>query len=290
MITELVHSASALAVADVAREVNRVAIVSGSSNADLFGPACTPNSVMWTYDSWAMAAALGGGVVRDGGRRWFFVTSDSAGGEVVGRVRVPINTSDMTSFLVQAGSSGADVIALALGGADLINAVKQAQEFQISGKDRRIVSPVTFDTDVHSLGLPAAQHLRGATAFYWDSNDETRAFAKRFAATHRQAIPTMVQAGVYAGLRHYLKAVATASPTDGRAVVAEMKRLPTDDPLFGKGSIRVDGRKLHPMYLFEVKTPAESKGPWDYLKIGATIPVEEAIRPLADGACPLASP
>jgi len=300
-IVDLVHSASALAVTDIARSQDRVAIVSGSSSSDLFGSACTPNTVHWTYDSWAIAASIASAVVKSGGDTWFFLTSDTtaghalerdianavkaAGGTVMGSVRSPINTPDFSSFLLTASSSQAKVLVLVAGGSDFTNALKQAHEFGFAGSGRRIVAPVVFETDVRALGLPIAQGLGSVTSFYWDMNGSTRAFSARFAARHKGARPTMVQAGVYAGLLHYLKAVSDDGSLAGRAAVARMKELPTDDPLFGKGSIRIDGRKLQPMYFYQIKSPDQSKGQWDYLRILDTIPADKATRPLSEGGC-----
>ncbi|TWT08642.1 ABC transporter substrate-binding protein [Reyranella sp. CPCC 100927] len=300
-IVDLVHSASALAVTELARSQDKVAIVSGSSSSDLFGAACTPNTVHWTYDSWAIAASIANAVVKSGGDTWFFLTSDTsaghalerdisnavkaAGGKVVGAVRSAINTPDFASHLLTASSSQAKVLVLVAGGSDFTNALKQAHEFGFAGAGRRIVAPVVFETDVRALGLPVAQGLGSVTSFYWDMNESTRQFATRFAARHKGAKPTMVQAGVYAGLLHYLKAVADDGSAGGRTVVTRMKELPTDDPLFGKGSIRIDGRKLQPMFYYQVKAPEQSKGPWDYLRILDTVPADKAIRPLSEGGC-----
>jgi branched-chain amino acid transport system substrate-binding protein len=304
-IAELVHSASALAVAEIARNSDRVVLISGSSSSDITGKSCSPNTVHWTYDSWSQSAALAGSVVKGGGDTWFLLVSDSAagaalerdvgaavqrqGGRIVGAVRVPLNASDMASFLQQAVASKAKVIAFALGGGDFSNALKQAQEFGVTETGQQIVAPVLFETDVRGLSLATAQKLRASTSFYWDLNDGTRSFAERFAKRHRGAMPTMVQAGVYASVLHYLKAAEQGDFSSGRQVVARMKAMPTDDPLFGRGSIRIDGRKIQPMYLFEVKKPSESKGPWDLLHILETIPADRSIRPLAEGGCSLTS-
>jgi branched-chain amino acid transport system substrate-binding protein len=250
-----------------------------------------------------LANGTGSAIVKRGGNTWFFLTADyafgyalerdteavvtKAGGTIVGKVRVPINTQDFSSFLLQAQSSKAKIIGLANAGGDTINSIKQAAEFGIVKGGQNLAGLLVFLSDVHGLGLDKAQGLILTTTFYWDMNDQTRAWSKRFAAANGGKYPTMVQAGVYAGTLHYLKAVAALKSDEGAKVVAKMKEMPTDDPLFGKGTIRVDGRKIHPAYLVEVKKPSESKGPYDYYKILATIPADQAFRPLADGGCEL---
>ena len=305
-IVDVPTSSVALAVNDVVRDKNKVFLVSGAASSDLTGPKCSPNTVHWTYDTWALANGNGKAIVKTGGSSWFFITADYAfghalerdtaavveanGGKVVGKVRVPLNTSDFSSFLLQAQGSKAKIIGLANAGGDTINSIKQAAEFGIVKGGQNLAGLLVFISDVHALGLPTAQGLILTEAFYWDRNDESRAFAKRFAPQYKGNMPTMVQAGVYSAVLHYLKAVeALKSASDGKAVIAKMKDLPTDDPLFGKGTIRADGRKLHDMYLFEVKKPEESKAPWDYYKLRATIPAAEAFRPLKEGNCPLVS-
>jgi len=305
-IVDVPTSSVALAVNDVVRDKNKVFLVSGAASSDLTGPKCSPNTVHWTYDTWALANGTGKAIVKTGGSSWFFITADYAfghalerdtaavveanGGKVVGKVRVPLNTSDFSSFLLQAQGSKAKIIGLANAGGDTINSIKQAAEFGIVKGGQNLAGLLVFISDVHALGLPTAQGLILTEAFYWDRNDESRAFAKRFAPQYKGNMPTMVQAGVYSAVLHYLKAVeALKSASDGKAVIAKMKDLPTDDPLFGKGTIRADGRKLHDMYLFEVKKPEESKAPWDYYKLRATIPAAEAFRPLKEGNCPLVS-
>jgi branched-chain amino acid transport system substrate-binding protein len=274
-----------------------------AASSSLTGKACSPNTVHWTYDTWALANGTGSAIVKTGGDTWFFITADYAfghalerdteavvvknGGKVLGKVRHPLNTADFSSFLLQAQSSKAKIIGLANAGGDTTNTIKQAAEFGIVKGGQSLAGLLVFITDVHALGLPTAQGLIMTEAFYWDANDKTRAFAKRFAELDRGIHPTMVHAGVYAATLHYLKAVEALKSDDGTKVIAKMKEMPTDDPLFGKGTIRADGRKLHPMYLFEVKKPAESKGPWDYYKLRATIPVEQAFRPIDQGDCPL---
>jgi branched-chain amino acid transport system substrate-binding protein len=303
VIVDVPNSAVALAVSQVTREKNKVFIGSGPASSDLTGKACSPNTVHWTYDTWMLANGTGSAIVKTGGDSWFFLTSDYAfghalerdteavvlknGGKVLGKVRHPLNTQDFSSFLLQAQSSKAKIIGLANAGGDTINSIKQASEFGIVKGGQSLAGMLVFISDVHGLGLQTAQGLIFTTTFYWDMNDQTRAFSKRIAAANGGKNPTMVHAGVYAGVLHYLKAVEAAKTDDGLKVVAQMKSMPTDDPLFGKGSIRADGRKLHPAYLVEVKKPAESKGPYDYYKVRATIPAEQAFRPLADGSCAL---
>jgi branched-chain amino acid transport system substrate-binding protein len=304
MVVDVPTSSVALAVNTITKEKNKVFLVSGAATADLTGKACTPNTVHWTYDTWSLANGTANAIVKTGGDTWFFLTADyafghalerdttavveKAGGKVVGKVRHPFPGQDFSSFLLQAQQSKAKIIGLANAGGDTINSIKQAGEFGIVEGGQNLAGLLVFITDVHALGLKTAQGLIFTESWYWDLNDANRAFANEFAAANKGNRPTMVQAGVYSAVTHYLKAVhALKSDADGAAVVAKMKEMPTDDRLFGKGSIRQDGRKIHPMYLFEVKKPAESKGPWDYYKLRATIPAEEAFRPLADGGCPL---
>ena len=304
VIVDLPNSAVALAVGDIVREKNKVAIGSGAGTALLTGAKCSPNFVHWTYDTWAMGHASARGVLSSGPKTWFFVTADYAfghdlekqaseevlasGGKIIGSVRHPLGASDFSSFLLQAQASGADVVALANAGGDTTNSVKQAAEFKIGGK-QKIVALIFDLQSVPALGLNTAQGLVAVNAFYWDTNDQTREWSKRFQERHaKKMMPNHMHAGVYAAVLHYLKAVdKVGSPSDGAAVVAAMKAMPTDDPLFGTGTIRADGRKIHPMYLLEVKTPAESKGEWDAFKIVQTIPADKAFRPLNEGGCPL---
>jgi branched-chain amino acid transport system substrate-binding protein len=306
MIVDVPNSGVALAIADVTRQKNKVFVGSGPASSDLTGPKCSPNTVHWTYDTWMLANGTGKAIVKTGGDTWFFLTSDYAfghalerdtsavveanGGKVLGKVRHPINTNDFSSFLLQAQSSKAKVIGLANAGGDTINSIKQAAEFGIVKGGQNLAGLLVFASDVNALGLDTAQGLIFTETWYWDLNDSNRAWTKRWHAERNAAgkVPTMNQAGVYAGTLHYLKAVAELkSAADGKAVVAQMKKMPTDDPLFGKGTIRADGRKLHPAYLFEVKKPSESKYPGDFYKVRATIPADEAFRPLRDGGCPL---
>ncbi len=303
LIVDVPTSSVVLAVNQVTREKNKVLIVSTGATVDLTGKACTPNSIHWTYDTWSLANGTGTAVVKGGGDTWFFLTADYAfghsleqqteavvknlGGKVNGKVRHPFPSADMSSFLLQAQASRAKIIGLANAGADTINAIKQGAEFGIAKGGQQFAGLLVFLTDVHSLGLDVAQGLLLTESFYWDLNDQTRAFSKRFAQRHKGAMPTMGQAGVYSAVLHYLKAVEALKSDVGDKVVARMKELPTDDPVFGKGRVRQDGRKIHDMYLFEVKKPAESKGAWDCYKLRGTIPAEQAFRPEKDGGCPL---
>jgi branched-chain amino acid transport system substrate-binding protein len=304
VIVDVPTSSVALAVSDIVRDKNKVFLVSAAATSDLTGPKCTPNTIHWTYDTWALANGTGKAIVKTGGDTWFFITADYAfghalerdtaavveknGGKVVGKVRHPFPGSDFSSFLLQAQASKAKIIGLANAGGDTINSIKQASEFGITQGGQNLAALLAFITDVHALGLQTAQGLIMTEAWYWDLNDANREFTKRFAPQYKGIHPTMVHAGVYSAVLHYLKAVeALKSDADGKAVVAKMKELPTDDKLFGKGTVRADGRKIHPMYLFEVKKPSESKQAWDYYKLRATIPADEAFRPLAEGGCPL---
>ena len=308
VIVDVPNSGVALAVSQVAAQKNKVFLVSGAAASDLTGPKCNANTVHWTYDTWMLANGTGRAIVKTGGDTWFFLTADyafgaalerdtkaaveKAGGKVLGAVRHPLNTNDFSSFLLQAQASKAKIIGLANAGGDTINAIKQGAEFGIVKGGQKFAGLLVFASDVNALGLQTAQGLTLTETWYWDMNDANRAWTKRWQAERNAPgkFPTMVQAGVYSAVTHYLKAVAALkSAADGKAVVAEMKKLPTDDPLFGKGTVRADGRTLHPAYLFEVKAPAESKYPGDFYKLRATIPADEAFRPLKDGNCPLAS-
>ncbi len=298
-------SSVALAVAQITREKNKAFVNSGGGTADLTGPACTPNTVHWTYDTAALANGTGRAMLKRGGKSWYFITADYAfglalerdtkavveknGGTVVGGVRTPFPNPDFSSFLLQAQASKAQVIGLADAGQDAANAIKQAHEFGIRDGGQKIAALLVAITDIHSLGLEIAQGLDFTASFYWDLNEGTRAFAQRFSKLMGgNKMPTSYQAGVYASALHYLKAVAALhSAKDGAAVVAKMKAMPTDDPLFGQGTIRADGRKIHPMYLFEAKAPSESKGEWDLYKVLETIPAEQAFRPMSEGGCPM---
>ena len=306
VIVDVPNSGVALAVSGVVKDKNGVFLNSGAATSDLTGKACTPNTVHWTYDTYALANGTGKAVVKAGGDSWFFLTADYAfghalqrdtsavveanGGKVLGSVNVPLNTPDFSSFLLQAQASKAKIIGLANAGGDTTNSIKQAHEFGVAGGGQKLAALLLFISDVNAIGLDIAQGLQFTETFYWDANDDTRAFSKRFSERMKNhAMPTMVQAGVYASVIDYLKALEAlgGNPHDGAKVVAKMKELPTDDPLFGKGVIRADGRTIHPAYLFEVKSPSESKYPWDYYKLIATIPADEAFRPLAQSECPL---
>ncbi|MFO1025030.1 MAG: ABC transporter substrate-binding protein [Acetobacteraceae bacterium] len=305
MLVEVANSGVGLAVANIAKEKNKVYLNTGAATSDLTGPACNANTVHWVYDTYMLAKSTGGAMVTAGGDSWFFITADYAfgkalqrdttafvnekGGKVVGSVAYPFpGTTDFSSYLIQAQASGAKVLGLANAGTDLINAIKQSKEFGIK---MRLAGLLLFLTDVHSLGLDVAQGIVLTDSFYWDMNDRSRAFSNRYSPRMNGARPTMIQAGVYSATMHYLK-VASAmgiaqAKADGAATIARMKAAPTDDDCFGSGSIREDGRKIHPSYLWEVKKPSESKGPWDYYKPVATTPAGEAFRPLDKGGCPL---
>jgi len=303
LIVDVPNSAIALAINEIARERRKAFIVATAATSDLTGKACSPTTIHWTYDTWAMANGTGNAIVKTGGDTWFFLTADYAfghalerdveavvlksGGKVLGKVRHPFPTADFSSFLLQAQASKAKIIGLANAGTDTTNAIKQGAEFGIVKGGQQFAGLLVFLTDIHALGLEKAQGLVLTESFYWDLNDQTRAWSKRFAERHRGAMPTSVQGGVYSAVLHYLKAVEALKSDDGIRVIAKMKEMPTDDPVFGKGYVRADGRKIHPMYLFEVKKPSESKGPWDYYKVRATIPAEQAFRPLGQGNCPL---
>ena len=302
-IVDVPTSSVALAINEITRKKGKVFLISGAASSDLTGKACSPNSVHWTYDTWMLANGTGSAIVKTGGDTWFFLTADYAfglalerdteavvvkgGGKVLGKVRHPLNAQDFSSFLLQAQASKAKIIGLANAGGDTTNAIKQASEFGIVKGGQSLAGMLVFISDIHGLGLEKAQGLIFTETFYWDLNDQTRAWTKRFATQTKGKYPTMVQAGVYSAVTHYLKAVDAAKTDDGTKVVAQMKAMPSDDPLFGKGSIRKDGRALHPAYLVEVKKPAESKGPYDYYKIRATIPADQAFRPEKDGGCNL---
>jgi branched-chain amino acid transport system substrate-binding protein len=306
-IADTPNSGVALAVSNLVKEKNAVLLNSGAATADLTGKACTPNTISFTYDTYMLATGTGKALTKAGGDSWFFLTADYAfghalerdtsavvtanGGKVLGGVKHPLNTSDFSSFLLQAQASKAKVVGLANAGGDTTNAIKQASEFGIVAAGQKLAALLLFINDVHSLGLKTAQGLTFTESFYWDLNDQTRTWSKRFSAlANKNAMPSMTQAGNYAMVLHYLKAMEAlgGNPRDGAKVVAKMKELPTDDPLFGKGPLRADGRRIIPAYLFEVKKPEESKGPWDYYKQIATISAEDAAKPLEASECPLA--
>ncbi len=295
-------SSSSLAVAGVAGDKKKVFLATDPASSDLTGKACNAYTVHWVYDTAALANGTGSAVVKAGGKSWYFLTADYAfghalerdvtavvtanGGTILGNARHPINSSDFSAFLVQAQASRAQVVGLANAGGDTINSIKQAAEFGIVKGGQKLAGLLVFVSDIHSIGLPLAQGLQLTEAFYWDLNDGTRAFAKRFFAKMGK-MPTSVQAGYYSAAKHYLESVKAAGTDNPEAVMAKMKATPTDDPLFGKGYIRADGRKMHNMYLFEVKKPEESKAPYDYYKLIRTIPGEEAFRPMEKGDCAL---
>jgi branched-chain amino acid transport system substrate-binding protein len=301
VILDCPTSSVALAVNQITREKNKIFLNSGAASSDLTGSQCSPNTIHWTYDTYALAQGTGAAMVRAGGDTWFFLTADyafghalerdtaavvtRAGGRVLGAVRTPFPGTDFSSFLLQAQASRAKVIGLANAGGDTVNSIKQAAEFGIVAGGQKLAGLLVFVTDVHALGLQTAQGLVLTESFYWDLNDNTRAWSRRFAPQRGGNMPTMVQAGVYSSVLHYLKAVNATRSKDAAQNMAWMKGNPTDDPLFGQGTVRQDGRKMHPVYLFEVKTPAESRAPWDYYKLISTLPAEQAFRPLAEGGC-----
>ncbi|NPU15010.1 ABC transporter substrate-binding protein [Bradyrhizobium sp. 83012] len=306
VVVDVPNSGVALAVNNVVKEKNGVYINSGAATSDLTNAQCSPNTVHWTYDTYMLAHTTGQALVKAGGTSWFFLTADYAfgaalerdttavvtanGGKVIGGVKHPLNTSDFSSFLLQAQSSNAKVIGLANAGGDTTNSIKQAAEFGLTKGGQKLAALLLFLTDVKSIGLDIAQGLNFTETFYWDMNDQTRAFSERFAKRMKNgAPPTMVQAGVYAGLSHYFKALDALgeNPHDGIKIVDKMKSMPTDDALFGKGEIQPNGRTIHTAYLFEVKKPAESKGPWDLYKLVGSVPGDQAFTPLDKSACAL---
>ena len=304
VIVDVPTSSVALAVNQITRDKGKAFLASGPATSDLTGKACSPNTIHWAYDTWMLANGTGSAIVKTGGDSWFFLTADYAfghalerdteavvlknGGKILGKVRTPFPGTDFSSFLLQAQASKAKVIGLANAGGDTVASIKQAAEFGIVKGGQSLAGLLVFLIDVRALGLQTAQGLIFTETFYWDLNDQTRAFTKRFSAqAPRNNYPTMVHAGVYSSVLHYLKAIEAIKSDDGTKVIEQMKKMPTDDPLFGKGSIRADGRKLHPAYLVEAKKPSESTGPWDLHKIRATIPADQAFRPMAEGGCPL---
>ena len=302
-IVDVPNSAVLLAVNFLMKNSNAVFLVSGGGHDSITAKECSPNTVHWTFDLGSLARNTATTVVERGGTTWFFMTADYAGGlglekvatefataagaKILGSARSPINTTDYSSFLLQAQGSKARIVALAMGGSDFVNAVKQAGEFGLVDGGQKMMSFTAFMSDVNSLGLKSAQGIIATTAYYWDMDDGKRAWAKRFAERNGGAYPSDVQAGVYASIRHYLKAVTAAGTRAGPKVVERMKAMPTDDPLFGHGRIRSDGRAIHDMYVVEVKSPKESKGPWDFFKVLKTVPGEKAFRPEAPDECPL---
>ena len=306
VFVDVLNSGVALAVSNLVKEKNAVLIDTGAATSDLTGKACTPNTIHWVYDTYMLANSTGQALVKAGGDSWYFLTADYAfghalerdtaavvtksGGKVVGTVRHPLNTADFSSFLLQAQASKAKIIGMANAGGDTTNTIKQAAEFGIVAGGQKLAALLLFINDVHALGLKTAQGLTFTESFYWDLNDKTREWSKRFQkVSPKGSMPSMTVAGLYAEILHYLKAMEAlgSNPRDGAKVVAKMKEIPTDDPLFGKGPLRTDGRRLIPAYLFEVKKPEESKGPWDYYKLVATIAPEDAARPLEASDCPM---
>jgi branched-chain amino acid transport system substrate-binding protein len=306
LITDVLNSGVALAVNSVVAEKNAILLATGAGISDLTNSKCTPNTIHWTYDTYMLAKSTGTALTKSGADSWYFLSADyafgaslerdtskaviNAGGKVIGSVKHPINATDFASFLLQAQSSGAKAIGLANAGGDTINSIKQAAEFGLTSGGQKLAALLALIPDIHAIGLETAQGLLLTETFYWDMNDQTREFSKRFMAkSNKNSAPSMVQAGTYAGLLHYFKALEAlgGNPHDGAKVVAKMKELPTDDPLFGKGSIQANGRKIHPAYLFQVKSPAESKQPWDYYKLVATVPADQAFMPLSESTCTL---
>lgn len=305
-VVDVPTSSVALAISQLVKDKDKTFLIDAAGSSDLTGKACTPNNVHWTYDTWALANGTAKAVVGTGGKTWYFLTADYAfghalardatdivkaqGGRVVGQVLAPFQTTDFSSFVLQAQSSKAQIIALANSGGDTVTSVKQAQEFGLTAGGQKLAGLLVFVSDVKSMGLQTAQGLLLTEAFYWDLNDKTRAWSRRFAARNEGRYPTMNQAGVYASMLHWMKAIEAMDKEEARsgtAVVEKMKQMPTEDDLFGKGSIRKDGRKIHNMYLFEVKKPSESKMDYDFYKLIATIPGDEAFRPMDQGGCPL---
>ncbi|MBR0943035.1 MULTISPECIES: ABC transporter substrate-binding protein [Bradyrhizobium] len=302
MIIDLPTSATALAVMELSKQYEKIMIVTDAASSDITGKSCSPYTAHWTYDTYANAHTVGGAIVKNGGDTWFFLTADyvfghsverdtgdvvkAAGGKVLGSVKHPLNTADFSSFLLQAQASKAKIIGLANGGGDTINAIKQAGEFGIVAGGQNLAAIVMFISDVHSLGLKLAQGLIITEAYYWDLNDKTRAFGKRFQERIKR-MPTMNQAATYSATLHYLKAVQAAGTKDTKTVMAKMRELPVKDAFTDNGILREDGRMVHSMFLFQVKKPEESKGPWDYYKLLAEVPADQAFRPLKDGGCPL---
>jgi branched-chain amino acid transport system substrate-binding protein len=304
-ILDVPNSGVALAVSGVAKEKNKVFLDTNAATSDLTGKACNANTIHWVYDTWMLAHSTGGALVKAGGDSWYFITADyafghalqrdttgfitAAGGKVLGAAAYPFpSTNDFSSYLLQAQSSGAKVVGFANAGADTVNSIKQAKEFGIT---QTLAGLLVYITDVHGMGLDVAQGLVVSSTFYWDLDERKRAFSERLWKKVPGKRANMSQAGDYSAAMHYLKTALDMGPEqikkDGAAAVARMKAIPTDDDVFGKGTIREDGRKIHPCYLFQVKTPAESKGPWDYYKVLATVPAEEAFRPMKDDGCPL---
>jgi branched-chain amino acid transport system substrate-binding protein len=302
MIIDMPTSATALAGMEMSKQFEKIMIVTDAASSDITGKSCSPYTVHWTYDTYANAHTVGSAIVRNGGDTWFFITADylfghsierdtgdvvrAAGGKVLGAARAPLNNADFSSFLLQAQASKAKIIGLANGGADTINAIKQAAEFGIVAGGQNLAGIVMFISDIHSLGLKLAQGLIITEAYYWDLNDRTRAFGKRFFERMKR-MPTMNQAATYSATLHYLNAVKAAGTKETKPVLAKMRATPVRDAFTDNGVLREDGRMVHSMFLFEVKKPEESKAPWDYYKLLAEVPGDQAFRPMKDGGCPL---
>jgi len=301
-IIDLPTSATALAVMELSRQYEKIMIVTDAASSDITGKSCSPYTAHWTYDTYSNAHTVGSAIVTNGGDTWFFITADyvfghsierdtgevvkAAGGKVLGSAKHPLNTADFSSFLLQAQASKAKIIGLANGGGDTINAIKQAGEFGIVAGGQNLAAIVMFISDVHSLGLKLAQGLIITEAYYWDLDDETRAFGKRFFERMKR-MPTMNQASTYSATLHYLKSVQAAGTKDTKPVMDKMRKMPVHDAFTKNGVLRDDGRMVHSMFLFEVKKPEESKAPWDYYKLLAEVPADQAFRPLSEGGCPL---
>jgi branched-chain amino acid transport system substrate-binding protein len=308
LITDVPLSSAAFAIGDLMKQRDKVAIFTGGASADITGAHCGPNHLHWVYDTWSMPHGVVDASVKEGADTWFFITADyafghslqkdaasfvtAAGGKVLGQALAPFpGTTDFSAFLVQAKASGAKAIGLANGGGDTVNCIKQAAEFGIVKGGQRVAGLLFLLHDVHGVGLQAAQGVLLTEPFYWNLNDGTRTFGRRFASRFNGGMPGSVHAGQYSGVMHYLKACAAMgvdkAQASGRAAVAQMQAMPTDDPLFGKGQVRKDGRVIHAMHLFEVKSPEQSKEPWDYYIHRRTIPADQAFRPIDQGGCPL---
>jgi branched-chain amino acid transport system substrate-binding protein len=308
VVLDVPNSAIAFAVANLAREKNKVAIFTGAASSDLTGRNCGPNHLHWVYDTYSQAYATATALVQEGGDSWYFITADyafghaverdtgnfvkAAGGRVLGSGRYPFpQTTDFSAQIVQARASGAKVLGLANGGNDIANCVKQAAEFGLQRAGMRVAAPLILIPDVHSIGLQAAQGLIAADTFYWDQDDGSRAFTRRFQPQFRNIPPNHIHAGGYSATLHYLKAASSlgvpAAKADGAATIRRMKEMPTQDPLFGRGAVRADGRKIHPSFLYQVKAPAQSRAPWDYYTRLRTVPAEQAFRPINQGGCPM---
>lgn len=302
VITDIPASGQALAIMQLSKDKKKIALVTSAGSSDITGKSCSPYTAHWTWDTYAMSHGTGATIVRRGGKDWFFITADyvfgqtlerdtaavvtASGGKVLGSVKHPLNTSDFSSYILQAQSSGARIVGLANGGADTINTVKQAIEFGLPKSGAQMVAMIAFISDIHSLGLKDAQGLMLTEAFYWDLDDATRAWSKRFFEKNKR-MPSMTQAGAYSATLHYLKAVKAVGSKDADKVMEQMRATPIDDFMTHGGKLRADGRVLRDMYLFQVKKPEESKGEWDLYKLVETIPAAEAFRPMNEGGCPL---